>query len=338
MTEVNIGGFYTLADLARMMAPGDASFLFCAETLARENPIVREVPTLEANQLLTHIGNRQLSLPTVGFRGINQGISTTTHKEQQITEPMALMEAMSQVDVELTRLGPGSPEQVRQRIDAAHMEAMAQKLATTIFYGNLGDDELSFNGLATRFSSLSTYPNGDSSWYYNVVNAGGSGGDTTSIYMVEWGPNKAHLIYPKGTQAGLEVKFLGEQLVYDTTAANSTKFIAYVTDLKWRCGLFIGDERCVQRLANIEVSGATNIFNEDDLITLINRLPKRGLDPMTRIYCNRNIATQMWIRLKDKGNMFYTSSRDAFGKPVLEFGTIPIVVCDAITSAETAAT
>lgn len=332
-TEVNIGSYYTLVDMAKMLAPGDASYLFCAETLARKNPIVREAPILEANQMLTHIGNRQLSLPTVGFRAINKGVATSVHKEDQVTEPMALIEAMSQVDVEATRLGPGSPEQVRQRMDGAFIEAMSQKLATTVFYGSLADNALSFNGFATRFNSLSVYPNGDNTWYLNVGNNGGSGGDTTSIFAVEWGENKCHLIYPKGTQAGIEIKFLGEQLVLDSGGAN--KFIAYVTDFKWRCGMFIPDERCVQRVANIEVSGATNIFDEDLLITHINRLPGAGEDPMTRIYVNRAMKTAIEIRIKDKANMFITNFADAFGVPILRFRGIPVVVCDAITSAET---
>lgn len=329
MAELELGSIYTLVDLAKMMAPGDGSFLFCAETLARKNPIVREVPMLEANQLLTHVGARHLALPTIGFRAINKGVAPTTHKEAQITEPMALMEAMSQVDKELTRLGPGSPEQVRARIDAAHMEAMAQKLAYTIFYGNLGDDALSFNGLATRFSSLSAYPNNDSTWYYNVHNGGNAGG--SSIYVAEWGVNKAHLLYPKGTRAGLEINFLGEQLVADSGGTN--KYVAYVTQMIWRCGIFINDERCVQRLANVAVSGASNIFDDDMLITAINRLPDMGENPMTRIYVNRTIRTQMDIRVKDKNNVNYTVE-SPFGKPVLYFRGVPVVVCDAILNTE----
>lgn len=334
MSEINLGGVYTLAELAKMIAPGDDSFLFCANTLARKNPIVDEVIIVEANQLLTHVGNRQLTLPTITFRAINQGVAPTAHREEQITEPMALMEAMSQVDVEATKLGPGSPEQVRQRIDKAHVEAMAQKLATTLFYGNVADDPLSFNGLATRFNSTTKYPNGDSSWYYNVVSGGGSGSDTTSIWVVEWGLDKAHLLYPKGTKAGIEIKFLGEQLVTDSGGTN--KFLAYVTDFKWRCGIFVNDERCIQRIANIEASGTENTFSDDQLITMINRLPSMGEDSMTRIYVNRTIRTQMDIMVKDKTNVNYTVDKDPFGKPLLYFRGIPVKVCDAIVDTETA--
>lgn len=334
MAENNIGGIYTLVDLTKMLDPSGGKFVMCANVLARKNPIVKEVPIIEANQLLTHVGNRTISLPTVGFRAINKGVAKSTHKEAQITEPMALMEAISEVDVELCRLGPGSPEQVRQRIDEAHMEAMSQKYAYTLFYGNLGDDPLSFNGLATRFNVSTVYPNGDSTWYYNVVLGGGSGGDTTSIWVVEWGMMKAHLIYPMGTQGGIEIEFMGKQRVTDD---DGNPYFAYVTDMKWRAGIYVHDERCVQRYANIEVSGGSNEFDDDTLLELCNRLPSMGEDPMTRIYTNRTIKTKMEIKAKDKNNVNYTST-DAFGKPVLKFRDIPIQVCDAIINTETAAT
>jgi hypothetical protein len=335
MTEVNIGGVYTLLDLLKYMDPSNSRLLFTAEVLSRKNPIVKEAPMLEANQALTHIGTRDVSLPTIQKRAINDGVPYSAHKEVQITAPMSLFEAMSKVDEELLRLAGANAAGVRQRKDSKFIEAMSQSVADEIFYGSLADDDLGFNGLTTLFNSSTTYPNADSTWYYNVLLAGGSGGDTTSIWIIEWGADKVHLIYPKGTQGGLEVNDLGKQLVSGVTA--STQYVAYVSQFKWRCGLFVADERCCQRIANVETSGTSNIFDDDDLITMINRLPDMGENPMTRIYCNRAIRTQMDIKVKDKNNVNYYADKDAFGKPVLYFRGIPVQVCDALT-AETAAT
>jgi hypothetical protein len=334
MSEVNIGGVYTLIDLAKMLDPNNGRLNFVAQVLARKNPIVREVPIMEANQILTHVGNRTSQLPTVYKRAINDGVLKSAHKEVPVTAPMSLFETMSQIDEEILRLAGGNAEGVRQRKDAAFIEAMAQSVADEIIYGSVGDDVLGFNGLATMFNSSTTYPNGDSTWYYNVQLAGGSGSDTTSIWAVEWGPEKAHLIYPKGTQAGLEINDLGKRLVSGVTA--STQFVAYVTQFKWRCGLYIQDERCVQRIANIESTGSSNTFDDDDLITALNRLPDMGENPSTRIYVNRTIRTQMDIKVKDKNNVNYMSVADAFGKPVLSFRGVPVQVCDGILNTETA--
>jgi hypothetical protein len=334
MTETNIGGVYSLLDLLKYMDPSNGRLLFVAEVLSRKSPVIKEAPILEANQALTHIGTRTTSLPTVGKRAINDGVTYQAHKEQQITAPMSLFETMSKVDEEIIKLAGSNAAGVRQRKDAAFIEAITQAVEEEIFYGSLGDDDLGFNGLATLFASTSTYPNGDSTWYYNVLSGGGSGSDTTSIWLIEWGADKVHLIYPKGTKAGIEVNDMGKQLVSGVTT--STQYVAYVTQFKWRCGLFVSDERCVQRIANVETSGTSNTFDDDDLITMINRLPDMGENPMTRIYVNRTIRTQMDIKVKDKNNVNYTSGTDAFGKPTLQFRGIPVQVADQIVNTETA--
>lgn len=331
MAENNIGSIYTLVDLVRMMDPGNGRLLYVADTLARKNPIVREVPILEANQILSHVGSRDAALPTVQKRAINDGVLKSAHKEVPVTAPMSLFETMSQIDEEVLRLAGANAEAVRQRKDRKFIEAMAQSVADEIFYGSIGDDKLGFNGFATLFNSLTTYPNGDATWKYNVVTAGGSS-NPTSIYVVEWGEEKCHLIYPKGTQGGIEIEDLGKQLV--TGVTSNTQFVAYVTQFKWRCGLFVQDERCVQRIANIESSGSSNIFDDDQLITALNYLPDMGENPNTRIYVNRAIRTQMDIRVKDKNNVNYREVADAFGKPVLYFRGVPVQICDGIKNSE----
>jgi len=75
--------------------------LFVANVLSRSNPIVREFPIVEANQALTHIQNRDLSLPTAGRRAINDGVLKSAHKEVTITAPMSLYEVHSQIDEEI---------------------------------------------------------------------------------------------------------------------------------------------------------------------------------------------------------------------------------------------
>lgn len=335
MAENNIGSIYTLIDIMRRADPSNANnLLYVAEVLSRENPIVKEAPIIEANQALQHMGSRRTSLPTVQKRAINDGVPKSTGKTVPVTAPMSLFETMSQVDEEALRIAPNAV-QFRQGEDAAFIEAMAQSVADEIFYGSIGDDVLGFNGLATMFNSSTARPNGDSTWPYNVQLGGGSGADTTSIWAIEWGTRKVHLIYPKGTQAGLEYYDGGKQLVSGVTA--STQFYAFISQFKWRCGLYVQDERCIGRIANIETAGSTNIFDDDQLIVALNRLPKMGRDPLTRIYVNRTLISQMEIRVKDKNNVNY-SMDNAFGGQMLRFKGVPVQVCDAILDTETAIT
>jgi hypothetical protein len=92
-------------------------------------------------------------------------------------------------------------------------------------------------------------------------------------------------------------------------------------------------------VANIETSGTDNIFDEDKIITALERLPGNGDDPMTRIYCNRTLKTQMRIRLKDKNNVHFAVNQGlGGGGQVLTFDGVPIQTCDAILNNETAIT
>ncbi len=49
----------------------------------------------------------------------------------------------------------------------------------------------------------------------NVIDAGGTGDTLTSIWLVSWGDNTVHGIYPKGSKSGLEHEDLGRLTVAD---------------------------------------------------------------------------------------------------------------------------
>ena len=75
----------------------------------------------------------------------------------------------------------------------------------------------------------------------------------------------------------------------------------------------------------------SNIFDEDNLITLMNRMTK---GPGRRIYVNETIMTQMEIRLKDKTNTYYTKSDGLAPGLDLKFKGVPIRQCDALLTTE----
>lgn len=332
-TGVDIGSIYTLVDLFKMIG-ADGRAMYLAQTLARRNPFVQRMPVIEANQALFHTANRQLALPSVSKRALNDGAAFAAHKETTVSAPMSLFEVFSKVDEEILNLAGANAENVRQRKDTAFIEAMTQAVADETIYGSIGDDPLGFNGLSVLFQSSTVRPNGDSGADYNVILNGGSGSYTTSMYFIETGEEKVHLIYPKGTQGGLHTKDLGEQLVDGSTAG--TKLLMWITQFKWRVGLFISDDRCVQRIANIMTSGSDSIWDKDKCIQALNQLPSGGEDPGTIILCNRTVKTQMEIAASDKSNMITTDFNNAFGVAVLRFRGVPILFTDALTNAETA--
>jgi hypothetical protein len=330
MAEIDLGKYYTMVDIANEYA--DQNLIHIANTLARTNDILADAPYQEANQIFSHKGSQDAALPSPGFRTFNTGVSPSAAKSRPVIDGLAIAEDYAEVDYEEYRIQP-KKEEWRQRKDGKHIAGMGQKIATTIFYGSIGTDPASFNGLATRYAVSTTRPNGDTGWPYNVQLNGGSGSDTTSIFVVEWDPDECTLLYPRGSKAGIDFEDLGK-----VTKGTTTLYEVLRSHFMWKCGLFISDDRRIQRIANIETSGADNIFNEDLLIQAITRLPSRGKNRSAiKIYTNGTMMAQMWIRLKDKSNVHFTRDQGLDGGgPVLSFNGYPVRLCDAILDTETA--
>jgi hypothetical protein len=166
----------------------------------------------------------------------------------------------------------------------------------------------------------------------NVINEGGTGSDLCSIFVVDWGPTSCYMVYPKGSMAGLEHKDKGIETVRDSSG---NMYEAYVDKFSWKAGMVVKNTKSIGRIANIESTGASNIFDEDNLITLMNRMT-RG--PGRRIYVNETVKTQMEIRAKDKTNIHYTTVNDIAPGPVTFFKGVPVRLVDQMLITEAALT
>lgn len=329
-------GYQTLLDVVNQYTSLDskATYVWAANVLARKCPFIKDAPFMASNQIMSHIGSRVSYLPTPGTRRFNEGVSITAAHTQPFTDPICMVEDYSQIDATLLGI-QNDKEAYRKQQDKLKVEAMTQKAEDLLIYGNIGTDPAAINGLMTRFNSTTARPNGDSTWPYNVVSAGGSGGDTTSMLAVQWGPGKVNCIYPLNLPGGLQIEDLGRDKVNTNTEAAPKYMMAYVTRFAWHFGLTVEDERCVQRYCNIEVSGADNTFDEDKLIALINNLPDGGAAPGTVIYCSRSIKTILDIRAKDKNNVWYAPDA-VWGGNVTMFRGIPVRMAEKIVDTETA--
>ncbi len=331
-TEVNLGSYVTITDVVQEYANGNLTHF--ANTLTRQNDILEDAAYTEANQMYTHKGMQDGVLPTPSFKMMNYGTPSTAPKGRPVLDGVAIMEDWGEVDYEVYRGQPNS-DQWRQRQDGKHVEGMSQAAANALFYASIADDPASFNGLTVRYNSTTTYPNGDSTWEYNVQDNGGTGSDTMSMWVIEWDQDECCMLYPTGSQGGLEFENLGKQVSWDS---NARKMMVLRTHFLWKFGLFVSDERRVQRIANIETTGADYTFDENKLIDAIMRLPSGGKNKSAiKIYTNMTGMSQMWKRLKDKNNVYLTvqNGLDA-GGPVLYFNGYPLRRCDTMRKTETA--
>jgi hypothetical protein len=349
-TDIQQLPYQTFTDIVSVYSSLDAGAKFVLPTrvLDRMTPLVKMIPMVSSNNILSNIAVRTDSLPIASTRRWNEGIKATASKNAPINDPIALFEDYSEVDFDLWEI-QNNPEMWRAQQDMNHIEGLFQLMESTLLYGSLATNPGSFNGLSTRFNNLESYPNGDTSWKPNVWSGGLATGPATSAWMIEFGDDTIYGIYPPNTPAGLSFRDLGEitKELASGTGSVGTNYMYQVlrTLLRWYLGIQIADERCVQRICNINPIGFSGPsgFDENIFIQAKNQLPRFGEASGTVILVNRDLKTQIDIRaVSQKINTYFTppsdNSMDVFGKAVTKFQNIPIYVAEKISSLETIVT
>jgi hypothetical protein len=310
----------TIVELAKRQY--DGNMLEIAEVLEQTNEMLEDAIWLEANGATHHVITIRASLPEGDWRVLNDGVGKKASATRQEVEEMGMLEAYSEVDSKLVELA-ANPQEFRSQEDLAFVEGLSQQLQTAIIYGDFTANPEQFNGLTTRYNALSLA---------NVHDGGGTGSDVTSIWIIQWGKTRIHLIYPKGSRSmGVSARDLGEDTVAGQTA--NTQFQAFRTLFQIHCGLVVRDPRCAQRYANIETSGASNIFDPNVMIDALNLMPQRGKGCV--IYGNRTIMSQVDKNAADKTNVQYTVGEE-FGREVNYFRTHPVKLVEKLVNTEDA--
>jgi hypothetical protein len=150
-------------------------------------------------------------------------------------------------------------------------------------------------------------------------------------------PEKVYGIYPKNMPGGLHIQDLGEQTKQipsgTGTMAAMARYQVLISYLRWALGIQVLDERCVQRICNLNPTVlSANNFDENILIQAKNWLPGKGEAPGTVIFMNRSLKTQVDIRaVSQKINSYFEQNKDTgdiFGRTVTRFQNIPILVSE----------
>lgn len=324
----------TLLDLAKRLDP-DGKIDVIAEILTQENPILEDMNFVEGNLPTGHRTTIRTGLPTPTWRKLYGGVQPTKSTTAQVTDSCGMLEAYAEVDKALADLN-GNTAAFRLSEDRAHIEGMAQELASTIIYGNEGDQPEAFTGLAPRYNSLSA-ANAD-----NIVSAGGTGSDNTSIWLVVWGDQTLHGIYPKGSRAGLDMQDKGQVTIESVDGAGG-RMEAYRTHYRHDCGLTVRDWRFAARVCNIDVSALTSDGTAADRAAAQKALINFMVQASERIpslskgravwYVNRTIREQLRLGILEKiaGNLAWET---VSGKRVMTFDDIPVKRLDAINNTE----
>lgn len=319
----------TLADVANRMTADGKIDMQIVEMLTQTNEVLQDMTFIEANGYTEHKTTIRSGLPSGTWRKLNYGVQPEKSRTVQVKDSLGMLETYAEVDKALADLN-GNSAAWRMSEDYAFVEGMNKTMASTLFYGDSSVDPEKFMGLAPRYNDT-TAQNGS-----NIIKAGGSGADNTSVWLVVWGPNTIHGLYPKGSQAGLQQRDLGEETLTD---AQGGRYQGYRSHYKWDMGLTLRDWRYVVRIANIDVSDLTkNAASGADLIDLMIQaleiIPNMSMGRPV-FYCSRTIRSFLRRQILNKNNVNLTFENVA-GKQVLSFDGVPVRKTDALLETEAA--
>ena len=327
----------TMADVARHRDPNGAAVRII-EILNKTNEIIKDAPTIQCNNGTTHITTYRDEIPRPEFRMINQGTSTVKSAVRKMVESTAVIEAWAEVDDALLLLSK-NPSEILLSESKAVLEGMAQFATEKLIYGTIANDPAGFDGFAKRYNSLdvASFPEAR-----NIIDAGGTGADLSSIWIIQWHDLASHMIYPEGAPAGIKHEVFKNQVMFDSVGK---KLVGTRVHYYWYLGLAVRDWRRVVRIANVDtaqlqtiIDGGAASASDQKLIRLliegIDLLPNRSFG-RTMIYMNRRPHTMLNIMAMEKSNVNLTYEKFA-GEPngILAFLGIPIRRVDGMIVGE----
>jgi hypothetical protein len=320
----------TLLDIAQVTDP-DGSIADIVEILNETNEILNHMVMVEGNLATGHKTTIRTGLPQPTWRRLYGGVQPTKSTSASITDSIGMMEAYSEIDVEAANLN-GNSAAWRLQEEKPFMEGMSQDMANNLFSADDSIESEKFTGLNPRYNDLSA-ETAD-----NIIDAGGTGTDNASIWLIGWGQTTCHGIYPKGSKAGIEQEDKG-QVTIENVDGQQGRMEAYRTHYKWKFGLTLRDWRYVVRICNIDRSlltpdASTGANLPDLMFEATERVPNLGAANFS-FYMDRKVRTKLRQQVA-KGVSNSTLTTDMVGgKRVMAFDEIPISRTDALQVDET---
>lgn len=318
----------TLVDLAKQTNP-DGTIADLAEMLTIQNDILLDATVVEGN---LNTGNRTSVRTGIGgatWKKMYGFIQPEKGTQVQITDSCGQLRRYSEVDCDLARMSNDVQKFLLNESYAA-IEAMNQEMASTLFYGNEGSEPEAFTGLATRYNSTSA----ENARNFLRDAADPDNADNTSIWLINWSPQTVFLCTPKGSQAGLQHKDLGQQTATDGSGGLLEVFRSLFS---WDLGLVVKDWRHAVRihfdLEDVTASGSTGPVLYNLMAKAIRRIPNMSGGRMA-FYMNSDAWDAFDLQANNKSTLAFKDVMDAQGKVISTFRGVPVRRCDSILSTE----
>jgi hypothetical protein len=314
----------TLTDWAKRVDP-NGQIADIIEILDQSNELLADMGWIMGNLPTGHRTTIRTGLPAVYWRRLNQGIPPSKSTTAQVDDQCGSLEKFSEVDSALVKMNDDQ-EAFRLSEAFADLEALAQEMAGTLFYGNHSLNPEEFNGLSPRYSDLAANN------AQNIIDAGGTGSDNCSVWLIGWSERTITGIFPKGSQAGIEHQDLGEGVVETTAGIAGNRMMAFRDHYIWKAGITVRDWRYAVRICNIDVSDLV-AGTGADLIALmirsIHRIPSKRTVKLA-FYMNRTCIEQLDVQRRTDVAAAGMTYVDVDGHEVPHFRGIPIRTVDQL--------
>ena len=319
-----MAGNLTMLDIKARMDP-NGKIARIIEMLSKTNTILEDMITKEGNLPTGHRSTIRTGLPETGWKILYKGTPPSKSETAQVDDTCGILEAYSNVDEDELDIN-GNNASIRLSESSAFVESMNQTMADALFYESTKVHPERPHGLSPRYSTLSpSVPISE-----NVINGVGTVGDAlTSIWLIAWGENTIHAIYPKGSEVGLQHTDLGKQ---ERQMADGRLYYAFVDQYKWKIGFTVRDWRYAVRIANIPIDDIATTKLVDLMIDAIELIPSLS-QGKTAFYMNRRVRTALRKEIKNTTNVNLTLETVA-GKRVLHFDEVPVRRVDALRNNE----
>jgi hypothetical protein len=318
----------TLTDWAKRVDP-DGQIADIIEILDQSNEILMDMGWIMGNLPTGHRTTIRTGLPPVYWRRLNQGIPPSKSTTAQVDDQCGSLEKFSEVDSALVRMNDDQ-EAFRLSEAFADLEALAQEMAQTLFYGNHALAPEEFNGLSPRYSDLGAAN------AQNIIDAAGTGSDNCSVWLIGWSERTLTGIFPKGSEAGISHQDLGEDVVEVTAGVAGNRMMAFRDHYVWKAGITVRDWRYAVRICNIDVSDLVAGTGADLVALMIratHRIPSKRSVRLA-FYMNRTCIEQLDVQRRADVAAAGMTYKEVDGFDIPFFRGIPIRTVDQLTLTE----
>jgi hypothetical protein len=299
-------GALTLRDVAAKLKSDGKTFDSDMINLVYEtNPLLQDLPVVEANDGSSNITKYRIALPAVKFTGYREGVKPSKGGVTSVRNTAAHMDAIIEMS---QREWDEAPDKNMFLADEAadNVESMNQTQSKEMIYGSLAKNIRGYNGffahqkaagytIGGKFNGanarddkrpefylmdaglgLAKGDDGtDNNGFWNSVktNQTYNAADVRSIGLVGVGSRTVRGFYPRGTSAGIKK---GEWKEHETLLdENGGKYEGCRQFLSWDFGLDIRDWRYVGWIRNLDLASLDKRGPEQHIRTMLRRLSTR---------------------------------------------------------------